>query len=901
MFNLEEFVDNPSVGALTTLQKKEWISLATAYQLEPRPNLTKTQLQRLVLEHFMEEEILDRDEVRGQFSLSSGDTEEARLNLERERVKLEILREQNKAKELSNINNISDRYVPRFDEGQPETFFSQFEKNAAIHRWPQGTWAVLLSNVFTGEAQRAYAGLSVNESLDYPTVKSTILRVYKRVPAYYRKIFRTSQKRANQTCVEFYREKLAQCQRWVDSAQVEDNYRKLLELIVYEEVKSCMPDQLQSYLEGLGIHDLEAAGPASDHYLLTYPHVNFRNKLPLAQSSHKVNPYPSGPREPAALSPLQGRPRFAPVSSGESTNRETRSAGYSQFKPSSNSLSCSYCKKGNHTVDRCFLVNLCAYCKKSGHLRDHCPKLAQNPTRSSSALLVGMTRGTVVESVTLAGEIPVVGYEKTKSQDALEMHPSYKPYCFSGSVSPDDSLQLSHPVTILRDSGSVRTFVLREAISSFPQCQTGHSLVVRGLFSKGEVPLCKIFLQSAVMTGYVSAGIVNELPVAGVSMILGNDVAGSSMFPHSPSVCPNCASPEQEPSEVSPACVVTRSHSRRLVKDSFSVPQVANPPPENIVSDSPTPEFALDEFFNNASQESNVPDQTSSSEPVIRSIADMAVTRTTLIAEQAKDPNLKKCFDHASKFCGPYKVLKKESSVNYLISTPDRRKKTRLVHINLLKEYKSRDVAVTELTAESQCLVVTSSPDVEESDITRCSHLVEPNDHEEERANAVVEPVLHNSQVLKNPGENLTHLQEEQAASIVHLLQEHVALFSDSPSLCPLLRHDVDVQDSHPEGEDQVLHPVAFFSYKLKTYQRSYATIEKEALALLMSLEHFKVYVGQSPVTVYTDHNPLVFLERMKLNNQRLLRWSITLQLYNLVIRHIKGTDNLIADALSRA
>ncbi|KAK4314574.1 hypothetical protein Pmani_014149 [Petrolisthes manimaculis] len=842
MFNLEEFVDNPSVGALTTLQKKEWIRLATAYQLEPRPNLTKTQLQRLVLEHFMEEEILDRDEVRGQFSLSSGDTEEARLNLERERVKLEILREQNKAKELSNINNISDRYVPRFDEGQPEIFFSQFEKNAAIYRWPQGTWAILLSNVFTGEAQRAYAGLSVNESLDYPTVKSTILRVYKRVPAYYRKIFRTSQKRANQTCVEFYREKLAQCQRWVDSAQVEDNYRKLLELIVYEEVKSCMPDQLQSYLEGLGIHDLEAAGPASDHYLLTYPHVNFRNKLPLAQSSHKVNPYPSGPREPAALSPLQGRPRFAPVSSGESTNRETRSAGYSQFKPSSNSLSCSYCKKGNHTVDRCFLVNLCAYCKKSGHLRDHCPKLAQNPTRSSSALLVGMTRGTVVESVTLAGEIPVEGYEKTKSQDALEMHPSYKPYCFLGSVSPDDSLQLSHPVTILRDSGSVRTFVLREAISSFPQCQTGHSLVVRGLFSK-----------------------------------------------------------EQEPSEVSPACVVTRSHSRRLVKDSFSVPQVANPPPENIVSDSPTPEFALDEFFNNASQESNVPDQTSSSEPVIRSIADMAVTRTTLIAEQAKDPNLKKCFDHASKFCGPYKVLKKESSVNYLISTPDRRKKTRLVHINLLKEYKSRDVAVTELTAESQCLVVTSSPDVEESDITRCSHLVEPNDHEEERANAVVEPVLHNSQVLKNPGENLTHLQEEQAASIVHLLQEHVALFSDSPSLCPLLRHDVDVQDSHPEGEDQVLHPVAFFSYKLKTYQRSYATIEKEALALLMSLEHFKVYVGQSPVTVYTDHNPLVFLERMKLNNQRLLRWSITLQPYNLVIRHIKGTDNLIADALSRA
>ena len=43
------------------------------------------------------------------------------------------------------------------------------------------------------------------------------------------------------------------------------------------------------------------------------------------------------------------------------------------------------------------------------------------------------------------------------------------------------------------------------------------------------------------------------------------------------------------------------------------------------------------------------------------------------------------------------------------------------------------------------------------------------------------------------------------------------------------------------------------------------------------------------------------FIERMKLKNQRLLRWSLTLQPYSLNIRHIKGTDNLIADALSRA
>lgn len=52
---------------------------------------------------------------------------------------------------------------------------------------------------------------------------------------------------------------------------------------------------------------------------------------------------------------------------------------------------------------------------------------------------------------------------------------------------------------------------------------------------------------------------------------------------------------------------------------------------------------------------------------------------------------------------------------------------------------------------------------------------------------------------------------------------------------------------------------------------------------------------------MYTDHNPLTFLQSLKCPNQRLMRWSLFLQAYALEIRHIKGVDNVIADALSRA
>ena len=95
--------------------------------------------------------------------------------------------------------------------------------------------------------------------------------------------------------------------------------------------------------------------------------------------------------------------------------------------------------------------------------------------------------------------------------------------------------------------------------------------------------------------------------------------------------------------------------------------------------------------------------------------------------------------------------------------------------------------------------------------------------------------------------------------------------------------------------------PVAYFSRKFDKHQRNYSTIEKELLALILAIQHFEVYVnGLKSLKVYTDHNPLVFLKRMKNKNRRLLSWSLSLQEYNLDIEHIRGKDNVIADTLSR-
>ena len=95
---------------------------------------------------------------------------------------------------------------------------------------------------------------------------------------------------------------------------------------------------------------------------------------------------------------------------------------------------------------------------------------------------------------------------------------------------------------------------------------------------------------------------------------------------------------------------------------------------------------------------------------------------------------------------------------------------------------------------------------------------------------------------------------------------------------------------------------ICYFSKKFNTNQRNDSTVQKECLALVLALQHFEAYVSSScaPVIVFSDHNSLVFLHKLKNKNQRLLRWNLMLQEYNLEIRHIKGKDNLIADCLSR-
>lgn len=97
-------------------------------------------------------------------------------------------------------------------------------------------------------------------------------------------------------------------------------------------------------------------------------------------------------------------------------------------------------------------------------------------------------------------------------------------------------------------------------------------------------------------------------------------------------------------------------------------------------------------------------------------------------------------------------------------------------------------------------------------------------------------------------------------------------------------------------------HPVAYMSRSLSAPEKNYSITERETLAVLVALEHWRCYVenGQ-PFTVYTDHSALNWF--LSLNNPtgRLARWGVRLSSFNFEIKHRRGVDNVIPDALSRA
>ena len=103
-----------------------------------------------------------------------------------------------------------------------------------------------------------------------------------------------------------------------------------------------------------------------------------------------------------------------------------------------------------------------------------------------------------------------------------------------------------------------------------------------------------------------------------------------------------------------------------------------------------------------------------------------------------------------------------------------------------------------------------------------------------------------------------------------------------------------------PAGETKA-RPIAFASKTLSSSQRKYPAHRLEFLALKWSVcEKFSHWLRGHSFTVWTDNNPLTYIMTKPKLDACEQRWVSKLAPYTFDLRHIPGTKNVVADALSR-
>ena len=103
------------------------------------------------------------------------------------------------------------------------------------------------------------------------------------------------------------------------------------------------------------------------------------------------------------------------------------------------------------------------------------------------------------------------------------------------------------------------------------------------------------------------------------------------------------------------------------------------------------------------------------------------------------------------------------------------------------------------------------------------------------------------------------------------------------------------------ELDDGQYHPVAFASRELKGGEPKYHSSKLEFSALKWAVtEQFREYLQYQPFTVHMDNNPLTYILTTPNLDALGHHWVAALASYNMKLGYLKGSDNKVADALSR-
>ena len=172
----------------------------------------------------------------------------------------------------------------------------------------------------------------------------------------------------------------------------------------------------------------------------------------------------------------------------------------------------------------------CTHCKRPGHTMTQCYFLKGRQDAQKQQQTASNTVGCAVSleskkqvSQIKKQEVPQKGGETDKVCEEFE------PFVLEGVVSLGDNGS-PKPIKIVRDTCCARSMILEGTLPFNEDSSAGNALIQGIGMEIISVPLHKINLTSDLVSGPVTIGVRHELPVKGVSMLLGNDLAGGEGF-----------------------------------------------------------------------------------------------------------------------------------------------------------------------------------------------------------------------------------------------------------------------------------------------------------------------------------------------------------------------------------
>ena len=309
---------------------------------------------------------------------------------------------------------------------------------------------------------------------------------------------------------------------------------------------------------------------------------------------------------------------------------------------------------------------VCFKCGKAGHIAIRC-QLGKGPERNQT--------------------------QPRKPQGAVTTtrgNQSYRPWTKKGMIRGPHGGPVE--VSILRDTGASQSLLLRNKLPKRVIEATRETVMIEGIGGKRvKIPLCKITLKSQWKDGPMKVGVVDKLPMKGISLILGNEIRTKKCHPEKMAKISAInedgkmarTNAQHEDKMAAEPRARYKRHSRSQ-SEKVERKEV-NLPPLNKQEDKRTSRQKKDEGPTNNGDK--FPNTYREDKRKIRGPSQVTKKEEfkkgdeVLLLSSNKGPHCE------GRYIGPYVISQRIDKRTYRIDTNEGKKKTQVCHTNKLKRY----------------------------------------------------------------------------------------------------------------------------------------------------------------------------------------------------------------------